>query len=84
MAIPTRINLEEPGRVASPTRINLGEPIRVASPTRISLEEPGRLASPTRINLEELSGYPAQPGLIHSSVSLSVLEQGLRKYSKRV
>ena len=37
MASPTRINLEEPVRVASPTRINLEEPVRVASPTRINL-----------------------------------------------
>ncbi len=50
MVSPTRINLEEPIRVASPTRINLEEPIRVASPTRINLEEPIRVASPTRIN----------------------------------
>ena len=35
MASTTRINLEEPVRVASPTRINLEEPVRVASPTRI-------------------------------------------------
>ena len=48
---PTRINLEEPIRVASPNRVNLEEPIRVASPTRINLEEPSRVASPTRINL---------------------------------
>ncbi len=40
---PTRINLEEPVRVASPTGINLEEPVRVASPTRINLEEPGRV-----------------------------------------
>ncbi len=33
----TRINLEEPVRVASPTRINLEEPVRVASPTRINV-----------------------------------------------
>ncbi len=37
MASPTRINLEEPVRVASPTRINLEEPVRVASPHRINL-----------------------------------------------
>ena len=37
MASPTRINLEEPVRVASSTRINLEEPVRVASPTRIKL-----------------------------------------------
>ena len=41
---------------------------------QIDLEEPVRVASPTRINLEEpiSSGYPAQPGLIRSSVCLSV------------
>ncbi len=32
----TRINLEEPVRVASTTRINLEEPVRVASTTRIN------------------------------------------------
>jgi hypothetical protein len=30
--------------VASPTRINLEEPVRVASTTRINLEEPARVA----------------------------------------
>ncbi len=34
----------------STTRINLEEPVRVASPTRIHLEEPVRVASTTRIN----------------------------------
>ncbi len=67
-----QVYLEEPIRVASPIRINLEEPVRVASPTRINLEEPVRVACPTRINLEEPSGYPAQPGLIHFSVCLSV------------
>ena len=43
----TRINLEEPVRVASPTRINLEEPVRVASTTRINLEEPGQGGQPT-------------------------------------
>jgi hypothetical protein len=67
---------------ASTTRINLEEPVRVASPTRINLEEPVRVASKTRINLEEpVRVQPAQPGLIRSlsvcqsvspSVSLSV------------
>jgi hypothetical protein len=32
------------GRLLSPTRINLEEPVRVASPTRINLEEPARVA----------------------------------------
>ncbi len=50
--------------MASPTRINLEEPVRVASLTRINLEEPIKVASPARINLEEpiSSGYPAQTG----------------------
>ncbi len=37
MASTTRINLEEPVRVASTTRINLEESVRVASTTRINL-----------------------------------------------
>ncbi len=49
----------------STTRINLEEPVRVASTIRINLEEHVRVASTTRINLEEpiSSGYPAHIGL---------------------
>ncbi len=63
MASPTRINLEEPVRVASPTRINLEEPVRVASPTRINLEKPVRV-QPAQPGLtwRNPSGWPAQPG----------------------
>ncbi len=65
MASPTRINLEEPVRVASTTRINLEElsgwPAQLGlpggtnffwlpSPHKINLEEPVRVASPKRIN----------------------------------
>ncbi len=59
MASTTRINPEEPVRVASTTRINLEDPVRVASTTRINLEEPVRVR-------------PAQPGLICFSVRPSV------------
>ncbi len=55
MASPTRINLEEPVRVASPTRINLEEPVRGASPTRINLEEPGRVTQHNQDQFDSLS-----------------------------
>ncbi len=61
--------------MASPTRINLEEPVRVASPTRINLEEPVRVASPTRINVftwRNPSGWPAQPEFMCFSVFDSV------------
>ncbi len=48
--VSSRINLEEPIRVASTTRTNLEEPVRVASTTGINLEEPIRVASTTRID----------------------------------
>ena len=67
--------------MASPTRINLEEPVRVASTTRINLEEPVRVDSTTRINLEEpiSSGYPAHLGLTWRNQSLLVnLEEPVR------
>ncbi len=53
MASPTRINLEEPVRVASLTRINLEEPISSGYPAQPGLtwRNPAGLPSTTRINL---------------------------------
>ncbi len=49
----------------SPSKINLEEPVRVASPTRINLEEPISSGYPAQTGLtwKNLSGWSAQPGL---------------------
>ena len=43
--------------MASPTRINLEEPVRVASTTRINLEEPARVAQHNQDEFDSLSVF---------------------------
>ncbi len=52
-------------RLPSPTRVNLEEPVRVASPTKINLKEPISSGYPAQPGLtwRNPSGWPAQPEL---------------------